>query len=241
MRVLRGGKHLSRASLKKILNGAGVPADNTIRLGFLLLHAEQDEVICSGPRVDNQLTYALLDERVPQYRTIDRDEALYTLARRYFMSHGPATLQDFIWWSGLKVMDAKNAFAMVERDLTKTLCDDKIFWGPSWKDSSNRKPRLAHLLPAFDEYTVAYKNRTPVCDLEPTKISEMAGGLLGPVVLIDGKVVGSWKIKTDEQSITTEVRSFKRLNKVDRIAIADAAEGYMNYRNLRKKTLKIID
>jgi hypothetical protein len=241
-RALKGGKHLTRSTLKTILKDAGIAADNSIRLGLILLHAELDEVICSGRRIGNQLTYALLDERVPEYKMLDHDEALAKLSRSYFMSHGPATFQDFAWWSGLIAVDAKNGVAMVERDLNKTLCDEKVYLGPALNEPVQRKIRSAHLLPPFDEYTVAYKDRTAICDVDQTKRSTMAGGLLGPVVLVDGKVIGSWKLKNEDQSITIGVKPLGRLNKTEKLAIMKAADRYANYHNVpSEKILKIID
>ena len=99
-RVLRDGTYLTRPELGAALGRAGITASG-IRLAFLTMRAELDAVICNGPRRGNQRTYALLEERVPPAKPIDRDEALTKLALRYFTSHGPATLRDYVWWSGL--------------------------------------------------------------------------------------------------------------------------------------------
>ena len=99
-RALRGGRQLTRDALRQAVDRAGVVADG-VRFGFILLRAELDGVICSGPREGKQFTYALLDERVPEARALTRDEALAELTRRYFTSRGPATVRDFVWWSGL--------------------------------------------------------------------------------------------------------------------------------------------
>lgn len=100
--ALRGGKHLTRAELSSALRHAGVTSakDDRMRLSFIMLRAELDGLVCSGPRVGKQFTYALLEDRVPRAAVLDREEARAELARRYFMSHGPATLKDFRWWSG---------------------------------------------------------------------------------------------------------------------------------------------
>src|SRR5688572_27305208 len=105
--ALRGGNLLTRQELKTVLHRAGVRVDGLQRLSHLLIQAEIDAVICSGPRRDKQFTYALLDERVPPVPVLPRDLALAELARRYFTSHGPAQLHDFVWWSGLRVAEAR--------------------------------------------------------------------------------------------------------------------------------------
>src|ERR1044072_8129091 len=126
-RALKEGKHLSRAELRRKLNESGGEANDTVRVGHILIRAELDRVVCSGPRVGKQLTYALFDERVPATKTIDRDEALAKLTRLYFRSHGPATLQDFVWWSGLSVADAKRGLSVVERQLEKVPVGETVY------------------------------------------------------------------------------------------------------------------
>src|SRR5713226_2242979 len=106
-KALQGGKQLTRSELASVLQLAGIAADNLLRSTYIIMRAELDGIVCSGARRGKQFTYALLDERVPQTRNLDRDEALAEFARRYFTSHGPATLQDFVWWSGLAAADAK--------------------------------------------------------------------------------------------------------------------------------------
>src|SRR5262245_24524323 len=99
------GKHLTREELGQVLGRAKIDAKG-LRLIYLMIRAELDAVICSGPLRGKQFTYALLDERVPKCRTLKRDEALAELTIRYFTSHGPALLRDFVWWSGLTITDA---------------------------------------------------------------------------------------------------------------------------------------
>ncbi len=225
-RALKGGKHLTRSSLRKVLNESGVAADNSIRLGYILLRAELDGVICSGPREGNQFTYALLEERVPQTKRIDREKALATLTQRYFTSHGPATVQDFMWWSGLTAIDAKTGINMLEQRLTKTLDGDKLFWGPKDEETVTRRTSSASLLAEFDEYVVAYKDRSAVVD---SSDRTMANGLLGRTVIIDGKIVGSWKQTKDKGRVKISVQPFRTLKKSERVAIESAVDGYRRF------------
>lgn len=216
VKSLRGGKHLTRAALKTVLNKSGVNVDDPVRLAHVLLRAELDGLVCSGPRMGKQFTYALLEERVAPTKTLSRDEALTKLTQRYFTSHGPATLQDFVWWSGLTVADAKQGIALTEGDLRKALVVDKIYWAPRSVSIVSRAKHSAHLLPAFDEYTVAYKDRQLVLNGH-NKIT--AWNLLGPIIIVDGKVAGTWKP-------TTTVNIFDGTTKTERSAIAKAAERY---------------
>ncbi len=127
-KALQGGKQLTRAELASELQQAGFAIDNSQRIGHIIMHAELDGIICSGARRGKQFTYALLDERAPQSRTLDRDEALAELARRYFGSHGPAALQDFVWWSGLTTADARAALEMVTSQLMCEIVDGQTYW-----------------------------------------------------------------------------------------------------------------
>ena len=232
-RALRGGKHLTRRSLKNLLNESGVAADNSIRLGHILLRAELDGVICSGPREGNQFTYALFEERVPQTKRIDRERALATLTERYFTSHGPATVQDFMWWSGLTAIDAKNGINLVQRRLTKTSDGDRVFWGPKDGVAATRRASSASLLAEFDEYVVAYKDRSAVFDSDDR--TAMANGALGRTVLIEGKIVGSWKQMKDKRNPRISVQLFRSLTETERLAIAKAVDRYAKFRGVETK------
>ena len=223
-KALQGGKHLTRATLKAVLNKSGVVVDDPIRLVHVLLRAELDGIVCSGPRSGKQFTYALLEERVAPATTLTRDEALAKLTQRYFMSHGPATLQDFVWWSGLTATDAKHGIALADRDLRKALVVDKIYWTPSSVSSAAPAKHSAHLLPAFDEYTVAYKDRQLVLNGH-NKIT--AWNLLGPIIIVDGRVAGTWK-----RSTTISLNILNGLNKTDRTAIEQATQRYENFLKL---------
>jgi winged helix DNA-binding protein len=256
--ALKRGKHLTRAALRKFLNDVGVAAQDPVRLAHILLRAELDGVVCSGPMVGRQFTYALLDERVTGEKTLTRDEALAKLTRRYFTSHGPATLRDFTWWSGLTMLDAKNGIALVERHLSKVSCDGEVYWATQFVETLQRPARAAYLLPAFDEYTVAYKDRTAIFDLNYRKPADLnraqevlvmhqkAGsrevrpnGILGPTVIVDGKIVGSWKHTRvdgysfregkDNKTMTITVKPFRPLRKLEKLAIKMAVDRYTRF------------
>ena len=198
-KALRGGRHLPRRVLKAVLNEAGVAVDDGVRLAHVLLRAELDGLICSGPMIGKQITYALLEERVPATKPLDPDEALAQLTRRFITSHGPATLQDFVWWSGLTVADAKRGIALIDPPLRVT-------------QRAPKPKHTAHFLPAFDEYLVAYKDREQ--------------GMLGPAVIVDGRIAGAWKRTYDNNTVTIVFSPSKTLNKSDRVAIATAADRY---------------
>ena len=217
-KALQGGKHLTRSALKAALNHAGIDANNGVRLGHILLRAELDGLICSGPRIGKQLTYALFEERVPAGKTLTRDEALVEITRRYFNSHGPATLPDFVWWSGLTVEDAKRGIA--ENNLEKAVVDEKTYWLPRGSRTGPSSQNSAHLLPAFDEYFVAYKDRQIAAD------SLSTWDVLGPTLIIDGIAVGTWK-RINSGNI--EFNPSRVLKKPETLILKEAAGRYTTY------------
>lgn len=240
--ALKGGKHLTRSELKIVLNRSGIASDDPIRLAHIMIRAELDGVVCSGARKGKQFTYALLEERVPATKPLTRDEALAKLARRFFSSHGPATLQDFIWWSGLIASEAQHAIGLVERHLSEELVQKKVYWKPKTpreKPSGRSKPPLAylaHLLPAYDEYNVAYKDRQVVLDEDTPELSTW--GLLSPTIVINGKVVGTWKSATDRKSVKIEMNPARSLSKSEKVAVAEAAERYAAFLAVPLASLK---
>src|SRR5215813_3706284 len=97
-------------------------------MAHIMLRAELDGVVCSGKRIGKQFTYALLEERVRVVTPLSREEALAKLTLRYFTSHGPATLQDFVWWSGLTAADARRGLALIDSGVRKTLVDESDYY-----------------------------------------------------------------------------------------------------------------
>jgi hypothetical protein len=222
--ALKSANHLPRSELRRRLNESGIAANDTIRLAHILLRAELDGVVCSGPRTGKQFTYALVEERVPATKTIDRDEALAKLTTLYFRSHGPATLQDFAWWSGLNAADAKRGLELVERRLEKETIGEKVYWSLRSDETAAHASATAYLLPAYDEYFVAYKNRQSLLDAQQ---SLTTWDLLGPTVVIDGIAAGRWKRTNDKKSI--EIEFTRAVKKAEREAVAQATTRYAEF------------
>src|SRR5712671_7655721 len=147
-KVLRDGNQLTRTELARELTKARIRADGTERLARLMMHAELDALICSGARRGKQFTYALLDERVSPTKELERDEALCELATRFFATRGPATVDDFAWWSGLSKTDAKRAAQAAEAEFEHTVIGGRQYWFPRAGQSTKAKSPVTRLLPA---------------------------------------------------------------------------------------------
>lgn len=191
-KALEGGKQLTREELMAELQRAGI-ATNDLRAGHIMFRAETESIVCNGSRRGKQFTYALLDERVPKSKIPDRPAMLAELARRYFSSHAPATLHDFHWWSGLKMADARAGLEAVQPDLLQETIGGLTYWLPNDLKPLKTKPKALHLLPAFDEFLVSYKDRS--ASLDPSrKVQTITGnGIFKPVVVKNGWVHGIWQ------------------------------------------------
>ena len=226
-RALRNARSLTRAELGARLERAGIMAKG-IRLALLTIYAELEGVICSGPRRAGQLTYALLADRAPRSRRLSRDEALAELTLRYFRSHGPATIRDFVWWSGLLTADAKRGLEM--NKARHESVNGRTYWTVGHTPARATRSRPVHLLPIYDEYIVAYRDRNAVPHTT-TKIVSPSGGLVTfqHALVIDGKVTGTWRTARSKEGLAVDVIPLRRLSRAERQRIAETAKRYERF------------
>jgi len=225
-KALAGGNHLTREELAVVLERAGIQAAGQ-RLGNLMLRAELDAVICSGPRRGKQFTYALLDERAPAARPLARDEALAELTSRYFSSHGPALPQDFAWWSGLTVADARRGIELAGRRLAPATVAGRTYWHAPAAPPPRRRGKPVHLLPNYDEYLIAYKERSAVSERDPFRDFGRGDNLFANhFVLVDGRLVGGWRRLFEKKTAIVELRLPVALGAVERKALKAAADRF---------------
>lgn len=224
-KALQGGKQLTRLEIQFILNEAGIATDD-IRLAYIMMRAELDMVVCSGARRGKQFTYALLDERAPNAQMLERDEALAELARRYFVSRGPATVEDFVWWSGLTTRDARIGLELVQSELVREIIGGRTYWFSATLSVATDRDAvpIAHLLPPYDEYTIAYKDRSAVHD--PAYTIQTRNGIFSPIVVVDGCIVGIWKRTFKKEAVVVETSLFSRLDERATLAVSSALERY---------------
>jgi hypothetical protein len=223
--VLAGGNHLTRSELESALLQANIYSrtDDRLRLVYLLMRAELDGVICSGGLRGKQHTYALLNERAPLARSLDREEALAELTLRYFTSHGPATQKDFAWWSGLAPADTRIGIELVKAQLEQAVVASKTYWFSAQSPFQESRPPVAHLLPAFDEFTVAYQDSSAMPDMATTLPPQVT---LGPVIAIDGRISGSWKRTIGKGIVSIQLEPFLLLTESQEQTIQAAAHRY---------------
>ena len=218
-RELGGGTYLTRAELRTHLQRAGLVTSST-QLGFIAIHAELEALICSGPRRGKSFTYALVSERAPSARRLTRDEALAELTRRYFTTHGPATVRDFVWWSGLTTGDTRRGLEMIgARRQTIAGLD---YW------ETARRPRVGgvggvHLLPIYDEYLVAYRDRVAVPHGPPAGTGPKSSVIFRHALVSAGAIVGTWNIRMIRGACAIDVTPLRRLTRTEKDDVAEEA------------------
>jgi len=225
IKALQGGKHLTRLEIASALQAAKIATDD-LRLIHILMQAELEALICNGPKKGKQFTYALMDERIPATKKITQEEALIKLTERYFESHGPATLQDFNWWSGLTSKDTQRGLELIKSTLISEIVNGKTYWMTNKTAASKIKPFVL-LLPSFDEYTVAYKDRSLVVSAAAAK--KTGNGIFKPLLLVDGTVTGFWKRKDKKGQERVVLTAFEKLNATQKKMIDKEIKRYTEF------------
>lgn len=230
-KAMEGGRQLTRGAITEILNNAGI-ATNDLRLTILLMKAELDQLICSGAREGKQFTYALLDDRAPATPVLDRDEAVARLVLGYFTSHGPATINDFVHWSGLTVADAKTGIEINKAALINITVEGKTYWMHSDANPGITGKSVSCLLPVYDELISAYKNREAIV---PAKYLDKTGAItFFPAVMVNNQVIGNWSRTVGKNNINIEIKPFGNLNKTQTKAIETASKLFKKFNGVAK-------
>jgi hypothetical protein len=222
-KALCGGQAVTRSSLYQRFDAEGVSTERQRGLHILWWLAHEGQ-ICCGPRAGKQPTFVLLDEWIPLSTAFNRDEALAKLAQRYFAHHGPATLADFVWWSGLTVADARRSIEAASSQLISETNDEVTWW--SGAQRRTRRNPTCHLLPVYDEYTVGYADRS-AC-LDPAQASRVAAGhgVFRAPIVINGRIVGSWSRELCKDRVDVRVTPLMRFNGEQMRSIEAAAGRY---------------
>lgn len=232
--ALEGGQQLTRAELGEVLQAAGIATAGQ-RLYRTLWRLGQEGLICFGVRRGRQQTFVLLDEWLPPTRHLTREQGLAELARRYFRSHGPASDRDFAWWIGLPLGEARLGIELAGQDLVSLEFAGQTCWVSAQMADTAEQPRSAWLLPAYDEYTVGYTDRSAL--LEPPGQAYVAAShsILFPTVMIDGTVVGTWRRTVGKRRIDVELNLFAPLAAEEQHLVQAAADRYAAFFGLPAK------
>jgi hypothetical protein len=232
--ALDGGAHLTRKELADVVGGAGLPSTG-FGLGYLLMHAELDGLICSGPMRGKQHTHTLLEARVPPAPERDPDEALAELVTRYFTSHGPATAKDLRWWSSLTLADIARGVELAGDRLRHDLLDGVSYWS-GWHETAALASPTVHLVQRYDEYVVAFAESKYVLDVSGTARALPPGTVVpNGVLLLDGQVAGHWRRTSTKDTLLVEAVLYRALAPAESEALHAAEARQAAYLNLRPR------
>lgn len=226
IKALQGGKQLTRAILKSALEQDGIIADG-LRLSYIMMGAELDGIICSGARQGKQFTYALLDERVPPAKALERDEALAELTLRYFTSRGPATLKDFSYWSGLTMKDAKEGIEMLRSHFVYEVINDQEYIFIPNKSNNEDEMQKTFLMPDYDEYGMSYKDRSAIFMSGDIILENQDGNTASNrMIIINGVIRGTWQWTVKNKAIEISTNPFTVLSEWENQALNKAIKRY---------------
>jgi len=207
--ALKDRQRMTRAELTELLEQAGISTrqQRGYHILWMLAHAG---LICPGPLEGRQQTFVLLEDWAPNPRELSGEEAMRELAIRYFTGHGPATLHDFCWWSGLTVTEAKKAAADADGVLFCETIGGTAYWSGGDGADSEGPPDVA-LLAGYDEYLLGYKDRSAMLKPEHApKIVPGGNGVYAPMLVIGGEIAGVWRRSVGKRGVELTVRPFER-------------------------------
>ncbi|MFC6099898.1 winged helix DNA-binding domain-containing protein [Olivibacter domesticus] len=217
-KALADGRQLTRNEMYTSLEQAGISCSEQRGI-HIIGHLAQLGYICHGSHIGKQATYVWLDNWLPYVAPIPREEALRRLALSYFKSHGPATLKDFIWWTGLKVSEAKEAIQLVRDNFIEKQIDGHTFWMVPELLELKRNKGSINLLPGFDEFMLGYTDRTLM--VEPKYLPSIVpgnNGMFMSTIVINGRVEGLWKRTIIKNKIEVKFDPFQVSANLDKRA-----------------------
>ena len=228
-RILEGKNYLTRAEIGSALEAQGIMAQGQ-RLAYIVMQAELEGLICSGPRRGKQFTYALMDERAPQVIQPDNDQALARLARIYFAGHGPAQVKDFAWWSGLTMKEAQAGLEMIKAELVEYALDGLSCWSgelAEFEPSASAVQPRAYLISVYDEYFIGYSDRSALLTEEDAQqMGAVGNAQLASLIIINGRVAGTWKRMLKKNDVQIQLFPFRALNKNEQRLVEQEAERF---------------
>jgi hypothetical protein len=230
-RALRGGRQLTREEAYTLLDAGGVSPSGQRGI-HILWRMAHDGVLCFGPPQGKKQTFVLLDEWVPAGKALPREEALAELALRYFPGHGPATLADFTWWSGLAPAEAKTALEAARERLECVMIGGAEHWMGRGVRVVENAAREAFLLPPFDEYLVGYKDRAAA--VAPQHVRNIAN-MLSPTIVIHGRVAATWTRVVKKDTVAVSVKPFSPFAIAENKLLQEALRRYGEFLGLEAR------
>ena len=226
--LLAGGKSLPKRAIAEELASLGFLLDDRL-LTSLLVRSEIEGILCSGVMQGREATWALLSERVSTVCSLTPDEALKQLALKYFRSHSPASLEDFVWWAGLSKTQCKKALTLIANEVEEIKVEGEAMYLYHNTLDCPDYARKVLLLPPYDEYLIGYKSRWVALEKKHTAKAHNNFGIFKPVILHEGRVVGNWKASIDKQAANLLTELFAEKSKVKQQSLQDAINQFVEF------------
>lgn len=211
-KVLTDGKHLTKEEISDALQTQNLTLDST-HLNMALCYAEMEGLVVNGKLRGSKQTFTLLQEWAPRKAALSKEEALERLARKYFTSHGPATVHDFVWWSGLSVTECRQGVEAIKADFICETINGRDFWMKNIIKVPSAGEDSALLLPPFDEFVVSYKDRSEIIEAGHHGKVMTKNGIFSPTVMLNGEIIGSWKKIAKKGLPKVELSFFEKTSK----------------------------
>jgi hypothetical protein len=236
--ALADGEPRGRSACLAALQAAGL--DTTGSRGYhLLWFASATGVLCVGPNLGREQSFVLLERWAPTQVALDRAGALATIAARFVRSHGPVSAQDLARWADLPLADARAGLADVPGLVACTdpdgralvVTEEALDALPGPGDADGVGPALA--APGFDELVLGYRDRTAQLDRADEAIVVPGGnGVFANTLVVDGRVVGTWRRRTLTRSVAITATPFRPLAGADRTGLDVALGAYAQHLGL---------
>ncbi len=239
VKALEGGQQLTRNAINELFKQQGIVADG-VQLGIFMMYAELEGLICSGARQGNQFSYALIADVAPQAIALSEEESLATLTQRYFASRGPATLNDYTTWSGLTVTTAKKGYEMVKEQFKKALIDGKEYIFSPQEIKSDKHLQTSFLMPDYDEYGIAYKDRSAVLRKAIDQPNSNSF-IFSRMIVLNGQIVGSWFRTLKGKKLILQTSAFKPLSKKEQQEVKQMAHRFGKFLGIEPKNIELPD
>jgi hypothetical protein len=224
---------LSKAALMEEIEKHGIATKEDNMAAHILIHAEMGELVCSGGGEGNKQTYTLLSNRAQDLLHFDAEKSAALLAEKYFISHGPATFDDFLWWSALPVKLARSSVESLGQNIIRVTCCEKVYWMAAKNLHASMPENQAHFLPAFDEYIISYRHREDVLLKADYRKIISSNGIFRPALLINGIVAGLWRRTTLKGRFQIDIEPFRSFTPAENVLITEAAEQYAKFLDAR--------
>lgn len=230
--ALSGGNALSRDDFMKLLDANGISPEGQ-RGYHVIFYLSQRQILCWGPPAGTQQALVLVEEWISNRRVLDREESLREFVLRYFASHGLATVRDFAWWSKLTLADARAGVILAGDELVSlSFGGDEYFASAHEWDAAHASTTGSgiHLLPGFDEYLLAYQDRSlPLAAAHAERIVPGSNGIFLPTIVAKGRIVGTWRRAARSRTGEIEPEYFEAPSAALERGVARAAKRYAEF------------